>query len=99
MSPNGPKVGCPSAATTMMKSCSRCARIAGRTKVASLSKKSAQSIRHDRRGSRGGDTEEEGVMSEEWAPFDARNTAMLTAVGFSITDEPGHGETASVEGE
>jgi len=44
-------------------------------------------------------------MSEEnWVPFDKRNAEMLTAVGFSITDEPGdepgdHGETASVEGE
>jgi hypothetical protein len=39
-------------------------------------------------------------MSEEnWVPFDKRNAAMLDAVGFSITDEPGHGETASVEGE
>jgi hypothetical protein len=38
-------------------------------------------------------------MSEEWAPFDARNTAMLTAMGFTIADQPGHGESASVEGE
>jgi len=43
-------------------------------------------------------------MSEEWVPFDKRNAAMLKAVGFSITDEPGdepgdHGEVASVEGE
>jgi hypothetical protein len=43
-------------------------------------------------------------MSEEWAPFDERSAAMLTAVGFSITDEPGdepgdHGEIASVKGE
>jgi hypothetical protein len=39
-------------------------------------------------------------MSEEWVPFDKRNAAMLKAVGFSITAEPGHGgETASVEGE
>jgi hypothetical protein len=41
-------------------------------------------------------------MSEEWGwvPFDKRNAAMLKAVGFSITDEPGvHGEVASVEGE
>jgi hypothetical protein len=28
-------------------------------------------------------------MSEEWVPFDKRNAAMLNAVGFSITDEPG----------
>ena len=38
-------------------------------------------------------------MSEEWAPFDERNAAMLTAMGFSITKELGHGETASVTGE
>ena len=41
-------------------------------------------------------------MSEEnenWAPFDKRNAAILNAMGFSITDEPGHGESASVEGE
>jgi hypothetical protein len=47
-------------------------------------------------------------MSEEiWVPFDERNAAILNAVGFTITDEPGHdelgepghGEIASVEGE
>jgi hypothetical protein len=37
-------------------------------------------------------------MSEE-VPFDKRKAAILHATGFSITDEPGHGETASVEGE
>jgi hypothetical protein len=46
---------------------------------------------------------EEGVMSEKWVPFDARNAAMLTAVGFSITDEPGDepgpSEIATVKGE
>jgi hypothetical protein len=44
-------------------------------------------------------TREERSMSEEWVPFDKRNAAMLSAVGFSITDEPGHGESACVEGE
>jgi hypothetical protein len=39
-------------------------------------------------------------MSEEnWVPFDKRNAAILKAMGFIITDEPGHGESACVEGE
>ena len=37
-------------------------------------------------------------MSEE-VPFDKRNAAILHAMGFSITYEPGHSEIASVHGE
>jgi hypothetical protein len=39
-------------------------------------------------------------MSEDnWVPFDKRNAAILNAMGFTIADQPGHGESASVEGE
>jgi hypothetical protein len=37
-------------------------------------------------------------MSEE-VPFDKRKAAILHAMGFSITDEPGHSEIASAHGE
>jgi hypothetical protein len=36
-------------------------------------------------------------MSKE-VPFDKRNAAILHATGFSITDEPGHSESACVQG-
>jgi hypothetical protein len=42
---------------------------------------------------------EEMMDDELMVPFDKRNAAMLNEMGFSITDEPGYGEIASVEGE
>jgi len=40
------------------------------------------------------------AMSEDnWVPFNKHNVAILNALGFTIADEPGHGEIASVEGE
>jgi len=39
------------------------------------------------------------LQEDNWVRFDKLNTALLTAMGFVISDEPGHGESASVIGE